>query len=147
MKTLALAFVLGISISIGSAAERHETRRLTVAEYIRMSTEPNTIILDARSQEKFDLLHIDGAVHLNFSDITVESLNRVIPDKKTRVLIYCNNNFKNAERPFPTKAIMASLNISTCITLYIYGYREIYELAPQVDPKLSKLPFTSTVKK
>ena len=126
------------------AAQHRETRRLSEDEFIKMSREPGTIILDARSKDKYDLLHIKGAINLNFSDITVESLERTLPDKNTRILIYCNNNFKNAERPFPTKMKAASLNLSTYIALYTYGYRNIYELGPQMDPKESKLPFEST---
>jgi phage shock protein E len=125
------------------AAEHRATRRLTEADFIRMAAEPGTLVLDARSKEKYDLLHINGAVNLSFPDITVESLKRVIPDKETRILIYCNNNFKNAEAAFPTKRISASLNLSTYITLYDYGYRNIYELAPLLDPKTSKLTFES----
>jgi hypothetical protein len=63
-----------------------------------------------------------------------------------RILIYCNNNFQNAEGPFPSKAPIASLNISTFISLYDYGYRNIYELGPRIDPKKSKLPLVPTKK-
>ena len=71
----------------------------------------------------------------------------MIPDKNTRILIYCNNNFRNAERPFPTKLPSASLNLSTYIALYNYGYRNIYELADTLDLRASKLGFESSVKK
>jgi phage shock protein E len=127
-----------------AAAKHRETRRLSEAEFIRMSREPGTIVLDARSREKYDLLHIKGAINLSFPDITVESLTRTLPDKATRILIYCNNNFINAEAPFPTKAPAAALNLSTYIALYNYGYRNVYELAPQLDPKQSKLAFETT---
>ena len=130
--------------SVQTAASHRRQRRLTEEEFIRMSREPNTIVLDARSKEKYDLLHVEGSVNLSFPDITVDSLKRVIPDKKTRVLIYCNNNFVNAKRPFPTKRAIAALNISTYITLYNYGYRNIYELATTKDPKKSKLKFVSS---
>lgn len=126
------------------AAKHRETRRLSEEDFIRMSREPGTIVLDARSQEKYDLLHIKGAINLSFPDITVESLQRSLPDKATRILIYCNNNFTNAELPFPTKAPAAALNLSTYIALYNYGYRNVYELAPQIDPKKSKLSFEAT---
>ena len=43
-----------------------------------------------------------------------------------------------------TKLPSASLNLSTYIALYTYGYRNIYELAPQVDLERSALPFEST---
>jgi hypothetical protein len=123
------------------AAQHRETRRLSEADFLRLSAEPGTVVLDARSQEKYDLLHVRGAIHLSFPDITVASLKRVLPDKSARILIYCNNNFKNAEEPFPTKMPTASLNLSTYIALYTYGYRNVYELGPLIDPKTSKLPF------
>jgi hypothetical protein len=37
----------------------------------------------------------------------------------------------------------ASLNLSTYVALYTYGYRNIYELAPLIDIKASKLKFES----
>jgi phage shock protein E len=123
------------------AADYRESRRLTEDDFIRMSHEPKTIILDARSREKYDTLHIKGALNLSFPDITVESLNRVLPDKDTRILIYCNNNFVGEEKAFPTKMVTASLNLSTYIALYTYGYRNVYELGPLLDINKSKLEF------
>lgn len=124
----------------GEAAKHRDTRRVSEQDFLKMSKEDGTIVLDARSKQKYDLLHIDGAINLNFSDIDIESLKRTIPDKTTRILIYCNNNFRNSERAFPTKMPSASLNLSTFIALYNYGYKNVYELAPLVDPKKSKLP-------
>ncbi len=128
------------------AAIHRQTRRLTEDDFSRMSADKGTIVLDARSKAKYDLLHIRGAINLSFSDIAIESLKKTIPDKNTRILIYCNNNFKNAEEAFPSKLPAASLNLSTYIALYNYGYRNIYELGPQLDPEHSKLPFESTAK-
>lgn len=125
------------------AAKHRETHRLTEDDFIRMSREPGVVVLDARSKQKYDLLHIRDAINLSFPDITIESLKRVLPDKSTRILIYCNNNFKNEEEAFPSKAPRASLNISTYIALYSYGYRNVYELAPILDPATSKLTFES----
>ena len=125
------------------AAQHRESRRLSEDEFLRMSREPGTIVLDARSKEKFDELHVKGAVNLSFPDIAVESLAKAIPDKATRILIYCNNNFADADGPFPTKIPRASLNLSTYIALYSYGYREVYELGPLVDLKQSRLEFES----
>ena len=109
-----------------------------------MSREPGTIVLDARSRERYDELHVKGALNLSFPDIAVESLARTIPDKATRILIYCNNNFANAEGPFPSKLPSASLNLSTYIALYNYGYRNVYELGPLIDLEKSRLPLASS---
>ena len=127
------------------AAQHRESHRLTEDEFIRISREPGTIVLDARSREKFNELHINGAINLSFPDITVESLNRVLPDKNARILIYCNNNFTGAEQAFPTKRITASLNLSTYISLYTYGYRNVYELGPLLDIKKTKLDFAGSL--
>ena len=127
------------------AAAHRESHRLTEDEFIRISREPGTIILDARSREKFDELHINGAINLSFPDITVESLNRVLPDRNARILIYCNNNFTGAEQAFPTKRVTASLNLSTYIALYTYGYRNVYELGPLLDIKKTKLDFAGSL--
>src|ERR1700741_834109 len=125
------------------AAEHRATRRVSEAEFIRMSREPGTVILDARSKEKYDQLHVKGAINLSFPDIAISPLEAAIPDRATRILIYCNNNFANAEGPFPAKLARASLNLSTYIALFSYGYRNVYELEPLVDLKTSKLEFVS----
>lgn len=129
------------------AARHREARRLTEDAFIRMSREPGTLVLDARSPGKFAALHVKGAVNLSFPDITVESLQRVLPDKATRILIYCNNNFKAAQDPFPEKLAPAALNLSTYISLYTYGYKNVYELGPQLDLKDSKLAFEGTARR
>lgn len=129
----------------GEAAEYREKRRLTEEEFIKASKEVGVIILDARSKQKYGELHIAGAVNLSFPDITVESLATMFPDKNAKILIYCNNNFRNAEDAFPRKMATASLNLSTYISLYTYGYRNVYELGPLLDVKTTKLDLVSLV--
>jgi len=128
------------------AAKYRESRRLTEDEFIKIAREKGTVILDARSREKYNELHIKGAVNLSFPDITVESLKTLLPDKNTRILIYCNNNFQNAEKPFPAKMAAASLNLSTYISLYTYGYRNVYELGPLLDIDKSKIEFETAIR-
>ncbi len=91
-------------------------------------------------------LYVKRAINLSFSDIAIESLKKTIPDKKARILIYCNNNFRNAEGPFPSKLPSASLNISTYIALYNYGYRNVYELSDTLELSASKLEFEPSPK-
>ena len=132
-------------LRIASDAARHrESRRLSEDEFIRMSREPGTIILDARSKEKYDELHVRGALNLSFPDIAIGSLRQMLPDKSARILIYCNNNFRNAEGPFPSKLPSASLNLPTYIALYDYGYRNVYELGPLIDARETRIEFESS---
>lgn len=48
--------------------------------------------------------------------------------------------------PFPSKLSTASLNLSTFIALYNYGYRNVWELGPVIDVKKTKLPLEPTAK-
>lgn len=129
------------------AAAYRESHRLSEEDFLRLARIPGTIVLDARSREKYDELHLAGAINLSFPDIAIETLRRAIPDRSTRILIYCNNNFVNATGPFPRKLPVASLNLSTYIALYSYGYRNVWELAPQVDPASSQLAFEGTLQR
>ena len=121
------------------AAKHREKRRLTEDEFIAMAKDSDVVILDARSKARFDDLHIKGAVNLSFPDITVDSLATLLPDKDQKILIYCNNNFVGEPQAFATKVAPASLNLSTYISLYTYGYRNVYELGPLLDVKTTKL--------
>jgi len=118
--------------------------RVTEEKFIEMSTEPSTVIFDARSDDKYSRLHIKGARHLSFPEITADGLAHIFVDKNTRILIYCNNNFLNAPDAFPAKCAAASLNIHTFNTLYNYGYTNVYELGPLIDVKKAKLQFEGT---
>jgi hypothetical protein len=110
---------------------------IDMGAYLRVSMEAAAYRQSHRvSEEDF--------LRMSLPDITVDSLKQTIPDKSTRVLIYCNNNFTGALKPFPTKLPSASLNLSTYIALYNYGYRNVYELGPLIDVKASKLVFEGT---
>jgi hypothetical protein len=117
------------------------TRRVTEEQFISMAADPGTIIFDARSNDKYLRLHLKGAKHLSFPEITAAELARVIPSQSTRILIYCNNNFLNDPIAFASKAPAASLNIHTFNTLVNYGYTNVYELGPLVDVHQTRLSF------
>ncbi len=129
-------------------AHRHrQPRLLTEADFLRMMAEPGTVVVDARSRDKFDMLHLRGAINLPFPDIDIPTLARVLPDKTARILIYCNNNFVSvgpAKLAMMTKSAVLSLNLSTYTALHASGYRNVYELGPQLDPRTTKLPLAGT---
>lgn len=130
--------------------------------FIKMSQETQTVTLDTRSKFRFDKMHIKGAIHLNFSDFTQETLANIIPNFNTRVLIYCNNNFKQEPlfiENFATKSVRIeplnpqkisvidktlALNIPTYINLFGYGYKNVYELSELVNSQNSLLELEGT---
>ena len=131
----------GFTVLAQEVGKLRESRRVSEDEFLRLAAEPGTVVLDARSREKYDQLHVKGAVNLNLSDFSEAALKKVIPEKSTRVLIYCNNNFEGEERFFVSKARPTALNISTFISLHGYGYTNVHELAPLLDIKTTKIPF------
>lgn len=148
--------------SLVAEVETHRASRLVDLDtFLAMSREEGVVILDSRSQFRFDRIHLKGAKHLAFTDFTQENLARVIPSFETRILIYCNNNFDGNETDFASKIalprpdsgaaaarqlaaqarpLMMALNIPTYVNLYGYGYRNVYELHELVqvtDPRIA----------
>jgi hypothetical protein len=130
--------------AVNASMEIREERRVSEEDFMRMSAEPDTVVLDARSAEMFQRLHIAGAVNLSFPDFTAETLAKVITTKNTRLLIYCNNNFLNSPPAFPAKSFSVALNLSTYANLHAYGYTRVYELGPAVDINKTKLPLSGS---
>ena len=111
-----------------------EERRIDLRTFADMLQQEGVLLLDTRSARAFESVHIKGATHLNFSDFTEEKLAKVIPNKDTPVLIYCNNNFRAAGPELAAKSSPLALNIPTFINLYGYGYENIYELKGAFTP-------------
>jgi hypothetical protein len=167
--------------------EYRKDRMVNFTDWLKMSRESNTVILDARGDNHFDAMHIKGAIHLNFAAFNAYDLARLIPDKNTRILIYCNNNIdtrndaafagirsvavrNEIERSLVSKAApmrlsnaeivrlpntqyngveldpskSLALNIPVFITLYGYGYTNIYELNEYVKPADPRLVLEGT---
>ncbi|MDZ4727472.1 MAG: rhodanese-like domain-containing protein [Leptospira sp.] len=126
---------------VDTSAETRESHRLTEDKFLLMMKESGVIVLDARSESRYNLRHITGALNLPFTEFTETNLAKVIPSKKSKILIYCNNNFDGSPAAFAAKAPAASLNLSTYNSLRAYGYSEIFELGPLLDVEKTKIPF------
>jgi len=84
--------------------ETHRASRLIDFDtFLKMSKEPNVIILDSRSAFRFERIHLKGAKHLAFTDFTQDTLRKTIPSSDTKILIYCNNNFEGNQVDFASK--------------------------------------------
>ena len=139
--------------------ENHRASRLVNLDtFLKMSREPDTIILDSRSAFRYERVHVKGAKHLAFTDFTQAALAQAIPSFDTKILIYCNNNFEGNQVDFASKVamprprnavglqmaaqakpVMMALNIPTYLNLYGYGYLNVYELDELVnvdDPRI-----------
>ena len=101
---------------------------------------------------------------MTFADFTQQTLAQLIPDKNTRILIYCNNNFKQEpvfREAFVSKAVRRpdvklnlpfkgtseetlALNIPTYINLFGYGYKNVFELDELVSSTNKKLVLEGT---
>jgi rhodanese-related sulfurtransferase len=134
----------GFAAGVAEVAALRESRRVGEDEFLSLAAKPDTVILDARSRNKYDLLHVRGARHLSFPDITANELAKVIPTKDTRVLIYCNNNFEHEEQAFARKVAPAALNVHTFNVLHAYGYTNVHELKPLLDVRTTKIPLAGT---
>jgi len=126
---------------VTTSRTQREEHRLTEAQFIGDMQRKDVVVLDARSEARFRLRHVKGAVNLPFTEFTATSLARVVPDKDTTILIYCNNNFLDSPVAFATKMPAASLNLATYTSLKAYGYTNIFELGPLLRIEQTRIPF------
>lgn len=147
--------------------EAHRASRLIDLDtFLKMSKEEGVIILDSRSEFRFNRIHVKGAKHLAFTDFTQSNLAKVIPNFDTKILIYCNNNFDGNQVDFASKVaiprpgvsnavgtqfgnqakpLMMALNIPTYVNLYGYGYRNVYELHELVKVNDPRIQFEGSI--
>ncbi len=127
-----------------------EAHLVSLNRFNEYSKQENTIILDFRSKAQYDAKHVAGAINLDFTEFTQDRLNTLIPDKNTRILIYCNNNFvtdfedlsmdsnlQSKALSYPKPSLKKyqrtlALNIPAYINLYGYGFKNLYELGELV---------------
>lgn len=147
---------------VSELEKQREKNLVSLDVFLKMAKEENTVILDSRSDFRFNRKHLKGAIHLDFTDFTQDNLLKLIPDPNTRILIYCNNNFDGDPIDFASKMakpkrsipetqilsnrkpIMLALNIPTHINLYGYGYKNIYELDELVNVNDPRIKFEGT---
>ncbi len=136
--------------------KRRQQRLVDAKQFAKMAQEPGVMILDARSELSYELLHVKNSVNLPYTNFGRETLDKLIPSEYTKVLIYCRNNIENkayqrvenqsyASYIVP-KQRAAGLNIPVAVTLYIYGYENVWELDEIVDPDDSPIAFEWTAK-
>lgn len=117
----------------GNVRQLRAGRLLRFARFKQLAATADTLLLDARSETAFREGHIRGATNLPLPDFTAESLHAMIGAPGRMILIYCNNNFSNHQRPVPVKAAALALNIQTFINIVGYGYTNVWELTDVVD--------------
>src|SRR5438105_3784547 len=74
---------------VAEVEESRSKRLVDLKTFLAMSKENGTIILDTRSDFRFERLHLKGAKHLSVTD-----------------LIYCNNNFEGNQTDLPSKVAL-----------------------------------------
>jgi hypothetical protein len=135
-------------------------RRINAHQFASMARDTNTIVLDARSEAAHELLRMVGSINLPYTSFSEASLREIIPTKETKILIYCRNNFSDvsllnhgvdlinfesgsleAKHSGKIKGRAVGLNVPTYITLFVYGYKNVYELEDVVYPFHSPIQF------
>ncbi len=56
--------------------------------------EGSVVLVDLRSPDEYAASHIKGAKNIPATELTDETLAKVIPFKTSRVVLYCSNNFQ-----------------------------------------------------
>jgi rhodanese-related sulfurtransferase len=96
-----------------------------------ISTIPNLVIIDNRTQADFKSGHIEGAIHILDTDMTEESLAKAVKTRATPLLFYCNGVKCGRAAKATSKAVE-------------WGYSNVYYYAEGIhDWKENQLPLVT----
>lgn len=121
------------------ALQHRSERLLSLNAFAQMNSEANTIILDTRSAEEFAAGHIDGAVNIPLPVMTLLNLGDRIDDRETRILLFGNENIAEVSDRSDFEISTLPMNLLTYVSLYRYGYEDIYELNESASMKDERL--------
>jgi phage shock protein E len=119
------------------------TRLIDWRTFLAAASDPDVLILDARSERQFAQGHLAGAINVPLPEFSAERLAEIIGRRDRPILIYCNNNFRNDRPPVILKSGPVALNIPTFLHLVAYGYRNIRELNDVMDIDDPRLPWVT----
>ena len=77
-----------------------------------LEMDKSIVLLDVREEEEYRVAHISGAVLVPLSELG-KKIEAVIPDKKTKMYVYCMSGGRSA---------------SACKVLHQMGYTQVYNL-------------------
>lgn len=111
---------------------------ITLSELEGLIDAGKVCVLDLRSEREYDDGHIRGAMLMG-CDISEAKLSKLLPNKETKVVIYCTNNF------YPSRKL--SLN-NACLPQFLaLGYKntlvldELWRSGFEVPRQLKEGPF------
>jgi hypothetical protein len=88
----------------------------------KLNSTEKKVIIDLRGAAAFQKKHLKDALNIPMEDLTETKLKEIAPDKKTPIIIYCDNSF------LPTR--MISLTNYGYPTLKQFGYENVFEIEP-----------------
>ncbi len=99
------------------------------------------VIIDLRGEDAYQKEHITDAINIPMEKLTEDYLAKVIPDKNTKIIIYCDNTF------FPVRSI--AITTYGYPTLRKLGYSNVFDIEslwrgghggppPELEPYFTK---------
>ncbi len=72
-----------------------QTSALQAAEWLKKG---EAVLIDLNSKEQFAHTHLKDAINLPGTDLTDEMLNALVPNKLTRIIVYCTDTLYPTRR-------------------------------------------------
>ena len=93
---LILIFILGLT-ALSAAAQSRAGNSAAVApeaEIKEVLSQPDTILIDVRPEQKFSEGHLEGAVNIPRLRLR-EEIKKAAPDKNTKIFVYCQSGYNS----------------------------------------------------
>lgn len=82
-------------LALVNEAKKHVTEVSVAEARARLAANPKVILIDVREDHEWSAGHAQEAVHLG-KGILERDLEKLYPDKKTEIIMYCGGGFRSA---------------------------------------------------
>jgi hypothetical protein len=79
-------------------ALNNPARKTSALQAVEWLKNGEAVLIDLNSKEQFAHTHLKGAINLPGTDLTDEVLNALVPNKLTRIIVYCTDTLYPTRR-------------------------------------------------
>ena len=77
--------------TLSKLLEKHNTESVPYIYVKQLEKQtPPPILLDAREWSEYKVSHLKNAIYIGYDEFKIESIQKKIPNKNTRIVVYCS---------------------------------------------------------
>lgn len=84
--------------NLSELLQKHNSNSVPYISVDSLAKEGNTfVLLDSREQKEYKVSHLKNALHVGYDYFNMDSVQRKIPNKKAKIIVYCSLGIRSED--------------------------------------------------